>query len=73
MKNALMTLLITVSVVLGMTMFGGLLVASKMHSVHAVTGEVVNALGNGGYFLITVMSILTAAIVSVIVKERHFA
>lgn len=73
MKHILKTLLIIVSIIVGFVSFTALLIAKKIHSIHAVTGEAVNSLANGDYFLITVMTMLSIAVIIFITKERHFA
>lgn len=73
MKYILGTLLITISTVIGLASFTALLIASRIHSIHAVSGEIVNTLGNGEFFLISVMTLLLIAVISLIIKERHFA
>lgn len=73
MKNIFATMLITLSIIIGFASFTSLLIVNRIHSIHAVTGEIINTLGNGEYFLITVMSLLLIAVMSVVIKERHFA
>ena len=73
MKYILSTLIITISTVIGFASFTVLLIVNRIHSIHAVSGEVINTLGNGEYFLITVMTMLLITVITFIIKERHFA
>ena len=73
MKYILSTLIITISTVIGFASFTALLIVNRIHSIHAVSGELVSTLGNGEYYLITVMTMLLVTVITFIIKERHFA